>query len=1393
MSSTAAGSPNSSRYLDFDEYVDLKLQKTRSTIKTTDILVALAGVAAMFLGYLLVFVVLDQWVVSGGFSIGLRWLLLSTLLVLTAAWLGWKVGLPYLRTVNRLYAARQIEKADPDLKSNLLNLIDLRSSGREIDPAILRALEKNAAVGLQNIDVAQAVDHRPLMRMAYVLLAVVVMFCMYALFSPKKISNSIWRSLLPAADLGVSTRTEIVKVLPGDATVLARGSVEVSADIAGEVPEKVFVHFTTADGKFRDEPVELRTGSEGPTRFKGFLRGENGQGLLQDLTYLVRAGDAVSAEYRITVNQPPSATVDRVRFQFPAYMKLESTEQAGGQIESWEGSKVTLTAHTNMPVKSAKVEFLDVRENGPNGEEHPMSVSADGRQLTTSWTLGFRSDGAYAKFYRIQCKTESGETDPNPSVNGLTIRPDLPPEVSLLEPVRDMEVPANAVIPMLIEARDPDFELSHINLHVKKNGQPVQKEPLSEGRQQRLLLKHDLKLARFDLKPGDVVEFWVQAFDNKQPRPNSKVTPELKLKIVDAVSEKEVQKKADEDRASRDQRLKEAEQEQNPDGRAEQQAQKDPSGEEPPREARDPKQPNQEPMPRDRKGPEENQPNDPKGQTGDGAKPKKSKGDNKDPGQQTGAGEGDKSRNKPLNANGDDDEKALAELINKFKKEEENKNKKDSDQQNQPGKSQNDRKPEPKSTNSDDSTPPQPGQNSPEDKQSKPGDNASPKNDPRKSASNSPSGKDEKNTGKPDSTKPMPNAEGSNSEGTSPDESKPPMPGNPGNKAPDPKKGPQPGNSSPEKDPNQSTEKGTQPDAANSPDQTKPDSAKPDAAKPGDAPKPNEAGKPGDKPMPGAGDKPDASKSDSGKPDEAKPDGTDEGAKPKTKPEAGTEPKPGEQSDQKPGSKGGSDGTAEKSQPGNEKPPKEASDKQQGNGTNSDSKPPMKDGPGAEKKGPADGPEEQAPESPNAQRKEADGTEKGPAKPVRDPKSAATPSENPDVTRDPNEKPATRPGSKANDPNNPAKTGSDNKVKNPKPTPADAKQEKIEQPTDDNEKSPAGKNDQKRQGDPNTPNEKMKGPGQKEQQSKSGSGGEGGASKEDKQGDSGSQKSGQGDATERPGEQQPADKKSEQGQANPGEGKKAEEGGQKKAGDGGQNKSDQKKPSDKGDSAKSDSKGGEQGGKPGEKGGQSGEKGGQEGGQEGGGEAKGGSEGKAGGSAGKGGKPGAGQLGKQGNGVPAGGGQAGDNNDGPGGSSSEVNDGEEANLEFKKQATELVLKRLQDGLERGDIDPELLEKLGWSEDQMRQFTERLNKHLKEAKSTEETPESLARRQQFEEMLKNLDINKKGTTRKGDNAPQRDVIQIESHRSQVPKQYKDAQEKFSRELTKQKNKPAPSQK
>ena len=319
---------NPGNYVDFDEYVGLKLEKTRSTIRTTDLLTAAAGVVAMVLGYLLVFVLLDQWVVRDGFSSIWRWLLLSTLVISTISWLVWKIGIPSFQTVNSLFAAQEIEKADPGLKSNLLNLIDLKRTGRSINPAILKALERRAAVQLQEIDVTHAIDHRPLIRTSYLLLTVIVLFSLYALISPKKISNSIWRGILPAANVPLATRTEILAVKPGNVSIPAHTpTVDIQVDLGGEIPHQVWLLYSTADGKFQRQPVEMRVEATGQTRFQGKLLAENSQGLMQDLTYSIRAGDAESEQFKVTVEQPPSAEIESIRIEFPPYMKLSPVEQ----------------------------------------------------------------------------------------------------------------------------------------------------------------------------------------------------------------------------------------------------------------------------------------------------------------------------------------------------------------------------------------------------------------------------------------------------------------------------------------------------------------------------------------------------------------------------------------------------------------------------------------------------------------------------------------------------------------------------------------------------------------------------------------------------------------------------------------------------------------------------------------------------------------------------------------------------------------------------------------------------------------------------------------------------------------------------------------------------------
>ncbi len=1393
--STTENPTNSSHYVNFDEYVDLKLQKAQSTIKTADLLMALAAVAAMFLSYLLVFVIFDQWIIPGGFGIGFRWSLLLTLIGATVLWLAWNVGRPYFRSINRLFAANEIEKTQPELKSNLLNLVDLRSSSREIDPGVKRALERHAALQLQQIDVTEAVDHRPLMRTAYVLLAVIAMFCLYAIFSPKKISNSIWRGLLPAANVGLSTNTEIVSVLPEDTTVLAHSQLEISAVLRGVIPDEhnVRIYYTSTDGEFRDVPVTMR--ADGELRFQGTLIGENGQGLLQDLTYFIRAGDATSKTYHVTIQQPPSASPEKVTLEFPAYMKLNTTEQAGGNIDSWEGTNVTLSARTNMPIKSAEIRFLDLAQAKEfNGDEIPMVVSSDGRNVEAKWRLSFASDGSsYARAYHINCKTASGVEDPQPIPYSIRIRPDLPPEIELLEPVRDLETAANAVIPILVQARDPDFELSHIDLHIEKDGLSILKDSLSENKQPRATIPHDLDLEPLGLKAGDEIELWVEALDNKRPRANRKNTPRLKVTILKPLSETEVQKQLADDHKQRDKLMADTQQEQNDAARGENDPQLA-NARNSPQSPQETQQSERRPIDQDQNSKAEtaNDPGQSKtpGTSGDQADQQSRSSDSgknnktdsrdetdtkssqKESSQDHSTGSEKTARKqKPISPDGPDDEKVLEKLIEKL---------------GQPPKS--DAPPQDKKNN-------EVGRGSENDSQ--------PPNSVEKQTGEA-NGEDDENKNGP----PTPSKE---SQGNSPpsvdgqDQAAPPSPPNSRNKT-RPKDGESARPESPQENARPSTE------AKSSKPPTNVDEAnknRADDANSSESQKPkrntdSERNEP---------DQIETSKSNSGPANN--PKSTD-----------------GDPSNGDDGGQHSLDKTPESEAGRSTKqnvatPEKKSAVKQPGPGNRSESPPAGESTPDSTQTGePAPGnPGEQVEDSIDSIKKTAAGTEKGVAKPQNDPTANPTPSKEQELTRDPQEKPANRRTETTDiDSNSPTKSP----AKTPKTTPKKRPSSKTEQePTaSDGDSREAVEQTQKPDGiDQSLPNPAR--------------GTEAKKSRIDKKDNSNSDQPGRSDAVERLETQQkpksipdqtgqkqgseatsdtgdnPAESRSKNGdtradpkdvsqkstESNPsatnppdsandqaGKSPRKKTSGPSKSatGQGADqqlNRPTQQSPeqpqTDSKQSGKRDPSD-PQKGKPEMGKGPAGEAG----------------NASASDSLTNRGSPSGLPTGEQPSGSQNGAGGQSDatgsiaNGDGSG-SDSPMEDGDAANLEYNKQATELVLKRLQDDFERGDVDPELLEQLGWTEAEMKRFTDRIGKHLQDLKSVDDSPLSTARRQQFEEMLKLINLKNNGVRRTGEKAPARDVIQIESHRATVPPHYRKASEQFSKDLLRLKKNETPS--
>lgn len=1173
------------QYAKFDEYVDYQVSKTGSNIKANDLLTTTVGISAIFLGYLLVFVLFDHWIIKGGFGHTARLLMLAGVFIACLGWAVWKLVLPYFKKVTHLYSAHALEQTSAEMEGSLLNLIDLKNSHRDVNPEIINSLEKRAALTLSQTDTEQAVDRRPLMRLSYILLFVVALLCFYALFSPKEIWPSISAAISFSPQREFATQTQINSVTPGNTEVLSGSQLEVIVDLRGEVPETVTLYYSSSDEGRVDEPVKLRAMDETLKRYQGMIVGINGRGIRQELTYHVQAGDATSEEFRVKVIQPPSATVHSVRYDYPKYMELADVEQPGGAIDAWEGTKITVDATTNMPISSFEVLFSDEEDSNSLLEEFRVEKKINKNSITASWKLKLRADGSFPRFYQIKCRNEAGQTTLSPTVYPLMIRADQSPEISLLTPKQDLKMPANGIVPISVIAEDPDFKIRYLNLRVDKQQIRILDKTLFEGAEKSVGLNHDFELGPLRLSPGETIYFWVEARDNKHPSGNRQNTPKIKIEITEPVSKEEAQKQLEE------QKQKEAPQ--NPNSDSNQKNKSEPMENKSDKtDQKSPDQPDpdkkEDGMPGDETKPGDENQQEKNGQKSGKKNSPQSESNDPQNSDDPGAGQNPKKpgEKQELDSDGADDQEAMKRILEQLKKE--------------------GQKPDPGS-------------------EQKPSD--SQKQEPGKSE-NDPQMQDQKSAG-------------SSSEKNNPS-------------------------------------------------------------------------------------------SDAGKGSEGTPQDS---------PEKSSNPQSSDKAD---------------------KPDNDPSSKQK----------PSQSGPAP------NGKKEQAAPSDDAMKTKSNGDPKGKATPNHDPDADPRKTDQA-VERDPNQKPATRPGQKDSPASNSSKKSAsdtpDSKTEKPgnpsesNPQQGMRKPEKSDQnPSPSEKQQPSTNPDSKQKPDqPDGSNEPPQDKGRPtDQKSKQPQNGEKGNSSQNDQGQKGSQQPGKGDSTGQQGNQeqssqkQPADSK--QSMNKPDSDSKSDEKSS------GQNQPSQNK---SGQNKSGESKSGKKGGS-------------QPGGKESGSAGKGQSKSKGGQSAGsssgqRGGDP-------QGSGSTKGGQSAATDDQDSGNSSPPgLPEEEDANLEYGKEAANLVLKRIKDELKRKEVNQELLKELGWTKEEMQQFSERLQKQLQTPEQELQSPESLARKRQFEEMLKSLKPAKRAAQRERTSTRKQNTDSIGPRRLPVPEEYREAYEAFTRGLAEKK--------
>ncbi len=533
--------PGAGPRMHYDQIIDQQLAKTRRRVKLVDLGILLMGLVGGTILYTMGLVLLDHWVLD--LTRTERFLAFGILILGVGAYFARFVAPLLIRPINPRYAARAIEQSEPSLKNSLINFLMFRRDPTPTGRLIYRALQQRAALDLREVNVDLAVDQSRLIRVGYVVVALMILMAGYTIFSPKDVFQTIRRVSIPWADIARPSRVTIDKVEPGDSDAILGSQVKISARILGATPDDIVrLLYTTQDNQTVDREVPMNPPSTGQ-RYTCTIPA-NTLGIQQDLKYRIEAGDAKSAEFQLTMVRIPSIVVDRIEYKYPAYTRLPShTTEDEGEVHAIEGTVVTVHAKANHKIKAARIEFDPDASSQPESQRMTSQGDETWHTFTLLWddTRNASQHSSYQVSFvpELSLQSASGLRTALPAVHKILVTPDLSPEISILTPRRkEIDVPVNGMQRIKIRALDPDFGLTEISLQATaRDRQTLTKSYPQEaqGRIGQVVVEFEFRPDVLHFKPGDQVTLWAEAKDNCT-EPNRARTPDYRLNIVAADS-----------------------------------------------------------------------------------------------------------------------------------------------------------------------------------------------------------------------------------------------------------------------------------------------------------------------------------------------------------------------------------------------------------------------------------------------------------------------------------------------------------------------------------------------------------------------------------------------------------------------------------------------------------------------------------------------------------------------------------------------------------------------------------------------------------------------------------------------------------------------------------------
>ncbi len=388
------------------------------------------------------------------FSGIVRWILSLTGLAITlvAGW--WFLVRPLSRKITLTHIARILEIRHPELQERISTAVELMSSD---DPnsikgseELIEAVVDSAVVDVESVD--PKTEFKPARANRFITatgICVALIAILLAIW-PNQAWTLLTRAVAPFLDIG-NAYAETMTIEPGDIRIAKGDPVTISMTIEAKRLNRAEVRRRMPDGTESVERMTLMGEDEdGKKRFSLTF-----PSVEESFEYRVRAGSAVSEFYEVEAVPPPSVDQLTIRYDYPEYTGLDSTEAITetGEIRALANTSVTVTALLNKPIWTAKLLHNENREIG-----EPVT---EGNQISWTFPLKPGMNGTWM----LDIKDADGFRNES-SAYPIQALPDKAPNIVISNPIaRELRLKPTEVLPISYGVSE-DFGFSAVDMLV---------------------------------------------------------------------------------------------------------------------------------------------------------------------------------------------------------------------------------------------------------------------------------------------------------------------------------------------------------------------------------------------------------------------------------------------------------------------------------------------------------------------------------------------------------------------------------------------------------------------------------------------------------------------------------------------------------------------------------------------------------------------------------------------------------------------------------------------------------------------------------------------------------------------------------------------------------------